>query len=90
MEPSGRLPLARGRALVVDVLLAAGVAIVQIVGSVASQRIGASPTWRPLDGWAYLLLVVGPAALLLRRRRPLEVLAVTLACGLAYGARTYP
>ena len=90
MEPSGRLPLARGRALVLDVLLAAGVTVVQIAGSVASQRIGASPTWRPLDGWAYLLLVVGPAALLLRRRWPLGVLAVTLACGLAYGARTYP
>jgi len=52
MEPSGRLPLARGRALVLDVLLAAGVTVVQIAGSVASQRIGASPTWRPLDGWA--------------------------------------
>ena len=90
MEPSRRLPLARGRALVVDVLLAAGVAVVQIVGSVASQRIGASPTWRPLDGWAYLLLVVGPVALLFRRRWPLGVLAVALACGLAYGARTYP
>jgi len=90
MEPSRRLPLARGRALVVDVLLAAGVAVVQIVGSVASRCIGASPTWRPLDGWAYLLLVVGPVALLFRRRWPLGVLAVALACGLAYGARTYP
>ena len=92
MEPSGRLPLARGRALAVDVLLAVGIAVVQILGSVFSQGfgLGHSPDWRPLDGWAYLLLVVGPAALLLRRRWPLGVLAVTLACGLAYAARTYP
>jgi signal transduction histidine kinase len=90
MEPSGRLPLARGRALVVDVLLAVGVAVVQVVGSVASQGFGHSPDWRLLDGWAYLLLVVGPATLLLRRRWPLGALAVTLACGLAYAARTYP
>jgi signal transduction histidine kinase len=90
MEPSGRMPLARGRALVVDVLLAVGVAVVQVAGAVASQRIGHAPDWRPLDGWAYLLLVVGPATLLLRRRWPLVALAVTLACGLAYAARTYP
>jgi signal transduction histidine kinase len=90
MEPSGRMPLPRGRALVVDVLLAVGVAVVQVAGVVASQRIGHAPDWRPLDGWAYLLLVVGPATLLLRRRWPLVALAVTLACGLVYAARTYP
>src|SRR5215211_6088030 len=90
MEPSGRMPLPRGRALVLDVLLAVGVAVVQVAGAVASQRIGHAPDWRPLDGWAYLLLVVGPATLLLRRRWPLVALAVTLACGLAYAARTYP
>jgi len=90
MEPSRRPPLARGRALVVDVLLAVGVAVVQVLGPVASERIGRSAGWRPLDGLAYLLLVVGPAALLVRRRWPLGVLAVTVACGLAYAARTYP
>ena len=84
------MPLPRGRALVVDVLLAVGVAVVQVAGVVASQRIGHAPDWRPLDGWAYLLLVVGPATLLLRRRWPLVALAVTLACGLVYAARTYP
>jgi signal transduction histidine kinase len=90
MEASRRPPLARGRALGVDVLLAGGVVVVQILGSAASERIGRSVGWRPLDAWAYLLLVAGPAALLVRRRWPLAVLAVTVACGLAYAARTYP
>jgi signal transduction histidine kinase len=90
MESSGGAPLARGRALVVDVLLAAGVGLVQVAGASVSATFGRSPSWRPLDGWAYGLLVAGAAALLLRRRWPLGVLAVALACGLAYAARRYP
>jgi signal transduction histidine kinase len=92
MEPSRGAPLARGRALVVDVLLALGVAAIQVLGSWASERIGLarSPDWRPLDPLAYVLLAAGPLALLARRRWPARVLAVTLACGLAYAARTYP
>ena len=90
MEPSRRDPLARGRALVVDVLLALGVGLVQVVGVLLSERYGHSPDWRAPDALAYLLLTAGAAALLLRRRWPLGVLAVTLACGLAYAARTYP
>src|SRR5215218_10128494 len=92
MEPSRGAPLARGRALAVDVLLAVGVAAVQVLASWASERIGIgrSPAWRPLDPLAWILLVAGPLALLVRRRWPARVLAVTLACGLAYAARTYP
>src|SRR5215211_7027700 len=92
MEPSRGAPLARGRALAVDVVLAAGVAAVQVVGCWASEGIGIgrSPDWRPLDPLAYVLLVAGPLVLLLRRRWPARVLALTLACGLAYAARTYP
>jgi signal transduction histidine kinase len=92
MEPSRGAPLARGRALALDVLLVAGVAAVQLLGCWASERIslGRSPDWRPLDPLAYLLLVAGPAALLVRRRWPARVLAVTVTCGLAYAARTYP
>jgi len=92
MEPRRGAPLARGRALAVDVLLAVGVAAVQVLASWASERIGIgrSPDWRPLDPLAYALLVAGPLALLVRRRWPARVLAVTLACGLAYAARTYP
>jgi signal transduction histidine kinase len=90
MEPSRPTPLARHRALTVDVLLALGVLLVQVLGMLLSERVGRSADWRAPDALAYLLLAAGPAALLLRRRWPLGVLAVTLACGLAYAARTYP
>jgi len=92
MEPSRRAPLARGRALAVDVLLVLVVAAIQVLGSWGSERIGIarSPDWRPLDPVAYALLVAGPLALLVRRRWPARVLALTLACGMAYAARTYP
>ena len=90
MELTASAPLARGRALLVDVLLALAVGLIQLGGAAASTVIGVSADWRPLDGWAYVLLVAGPLALLVRRRWPLGVLAVTLACGLAYAARTYP
>ena len=82
MEPTRRNPLARGRALLADVLLVLVVGLIQVLGCWASERIGHSPDWRPLDAWAYLLLVAAPAVLVLRRRWPLGVLAVTLACGL--------
>ena len=90
MEASRGAPLARGRALVVDVLLALGVGLVQVTGTAASESFGRSPSWRALDGWAYALLIAGAAVLLLRRRWPLGVLAITVACGLAYAARGYP
>ena len=90
MEPSSRSPLPRGRALRTDVLLALGIGLVQVVGVLLSERYGHSPDWRDPDALAYLLLTAGAAALLLRRRWALGVLAVTLACGLAYAARTYP
>jgi signal transduction histidine kinase len=90
MEPSRPTPLARGRALVVDVLLALGIGLAQVLGVLLSERVGRSAGWRDPDALAYLLLVGGAAALLFRRRWPLPVLAVTLACGLAYAARTYP
>jgi signal transduction histidine kinase len=90
MEPSRGAPLARGRALVVDVLLVVGIAAAQVLGCWASERIGQSPEWRPLDPLGYALLVAGPLFLLVRRRWPARVLAATLACGMAYAARTYP
>jgi signal transduction histidine kinase len=90
MEPSRPTPLARHRALAVDVLLVAGIGLVQVLGMQLSERVGRAAGWRAPDAVAYLLLAAGPAALLLRRRWPLGVLAVTLACGLAYAARTYP
>jgi signal transduction histidine kinase len=90
MEPTASAPLARGRALLIDALLALGVGLVQLAGAAVSARFGVSAGWRPLDGWAYALLAIGPAGLLVRRRWPSRVLAVALACGLVYAARTYP
>lgn len=90
MEASRRVPLARGRALTIDVLLAVGIGLVQVLSLVVSERVGRSPDWRAPDALAWLLLAVGPVALLARRRWPLGVLAVTVAAGLAYAARTYP
>jgi signal transduction histidine kinase len=90
MEPSRLTPLARGRALAVDVLVALGVGLVQLLGLAVSEGIGRSPDWREPDALAWLLLLAGPVALLFRRRWPLGVLAVTVACSLAYAARTYP
>lgn len=48
------------------------------------------PDARPLDVWAYLLLVAGPLALLRVRRRPVEVLVVTVLASLAYFGLGYP
>jgi hypothetical protein len=70
MEPSRRIPLARGRALALDVLLAVGIGLVQVLSLVVSERVGRSPDWRAPDALAWLLLVVGPVALLVRRRWP--------------------
>jgi signal transduction histidine kinase len=90
MEPPARATPARGRALALDALVVVVVAVVQVLGCWFSERIGRSADWRPLDAIGYLLLLAGPLALLARRRWPLGVLAVTLACGMAYAARTYP
>jgi signal transduction histidine kinase len=90
MDRPGRLRLPGDRALTVDVLIAVGVALVQLLGLTLSLAIGRSAAWRPLDAWAYLLLTAGPAALVLRRRRPLWALAVAVAASVAYAARTYP
>ena len=85
-----RMPLARGRALLVPVLVVIGIAAVQVGGAVLSSGFVRTPVWRPLDALAYLLLAGGAAALLFRLRWPLGVLAVTVACALAYAARNYP
>ncbi|HEU4898740.1 MAG TPA: sensor histidine kinase [Actinomycetota bacterium] len=91
MEPSTTPTApARDRALIVDVLLILGIGLVQVGSLVWSERFIQWPDWRDPDALAYLLLAAGPLALLVRRRWPLGVLAFTLACGLAYAARTYP
>ncbi|MDQ0676221.1 signal transduction histidine kinase [Pseudarthrobacter siccitolerans] len=63
------------------------VAVFQIVGTVfASAR---QPDHRPVDALAVALLLLGPAALSLRRRAPLVMLPVTAAAVGAYLAMGY-
>jgi signal transduction histidine kinase len=70
-----------------DAVLALVVALVQVVGTAI---IGAHDAERePLDRLAVTLLLAGPAALVVRRRRPVAVLAITVAAVLAYAALGY-
>ncbi|MGV9306924.1 MULTISPECIES: sensor histidine kinase [unclassified Nonomuraea] len=65
-----------------DALLAVVVAAAQVGGELLL-----SPGLAPLD---YALLLGGTLVLALRRRHPVAVLAVTVACMLAYSARAHP
>jgi len=79
------------RRWVADALLAAAVGAVNLAVAVTSDTAGAGRVpWRPLDALGYVLLALGPLALVARRRWPLGVLAVVEAVSLAYSARTYP
>ncbi|MGV9862087.1 sensor histidine kinase [Rhodococcus koreensis] len=70
-----------------DVLIALGVAIVQVVGSVGANH---NQSWAtPLDAAGFALLVCGPLALLFRRRSPVTVLLVVLAVTVLYVVRGY-
>ncbi|NUS36003.1 MAG: sensor histidine kinase [Pseudarthrobacter sp.] len=69
------------------VFIVIAVAVVQVLGTVfASAR---QPDHRPLDALAFALLLLGPAALSLRRRAPLAMLPVAAAAVGAYVARGY-
>jgi signal transduction histidine kinase len=65
-----------------DALLALGIAGIQVAFTVIAAR--HQPERHGVDGPAVALLVAGPAALLLRRRYPVAVLAATFAATLAY------
>jgi signal transduction histidine kinase len=83
-----------------DIRIAAGMAAIQIAGSVgASHRGGdihgcwwASSCVGParLDAGAFVLLALGPLALVLRRRYPRPVLAFTFLVAMVYVVRNYP
>jgi len=68
--------------------IAIGVALIQVLGTAfaASHQAGA----RPLDALALVLLLAGPAALLLRRRMPVLMVPLTFAAALAYLLAGYP
>ena len=71
-----------------DVALAIGVGLIQIAGTTLAARHQSGRD--SLDALGYALLAAGPVALLLRRRRPVAVLAVTFASTLAYATIDYP
>ncbi|MGW4118803.1 sensor histidine kinase [Nocardia sp. NPDC004711] len=65
-----------------DVLPALAVGAIQLgFGTLANHH---QPVVRQLDVYGYALLIAGPALLVLRRRRPLEVFYATLAVAVAY------
>jgi signal transduction histidine kinase len=71
-----------------DVAIAIVVAFVQLSGTYFGSE---SQTDRAqLDALAYALVVVGPIALLFRRRYPVAVLLVTFAATLTYWTTDYP
>jgi signal transduction histidine kinase len=71
-----------------DLRLAVVVAIVELAGSHFATR--GHPLATPLDAGGYLLLVAGPAALLVRRRWPAQVLLTVFAVTFAYRMLGYP
>jgi signal transduction histidine kinase len=71
-----------------DVLLAAFACFVQTFGTFVYSQDEPSP-WQ-LDAYAYLLLGVGPAALLFRRRWPEATLVVAFVAAAGYAASGYP
>ncbi|ODU01137.1 MAG: hypothetical protein ABS81_21505 [Pseudonocardia sp. SCN 72-86] len=64
------------------------IAVVQVGACTVAGRW--QPDARPLDVWAYLLLVAGPAALLVVRRYPVPVLVATVAASFGYFTLGYP
>lgn len=71
-----------------DALIALAALAVQVGATHAAAR--HQPDRTPLDGWAYALLAVGPAALYYRRRWPIGVLAFVFAVTLLYWLLGYP
>src|SRR5439155_14376197 len=71
-----------------DAVAAAVVLAVSLALAPGAAR--GQPGSRALDGWAYTLVVVACAALVLRRRRPLPVAGVVGAALLGFAVRDYP
>jgi signal transduction histidine kinase len=63
--------------------------LVALLQTLVSRAVAGRPAGE-LDALAYLLLVVGPLALLYRRLAPVPVLAVSLAAAVAYPLLDYP
>ena len=78
----------RGRPPLIDVALAMAVAVVQVGGTYLAGR--HQTDREPFDVIAGLLLVAGPAALVVRRRWPVAVYLTAFSTTLAYVALGYP
>ncbi|MET8798584.1 histidine kinase [Nocardia sp. NPDC004568] len=66
-----------------DVAIAVGIAVIQLVGGRGANLANGQQT---LDALGYVLLLIGPVALVLRRRYPLPVFMVTLLAAAGYTA----
>jgi signal transduction histidine kinase len=88
MEAEETSRQARWRPPAVDVVLALALAVVQVLGTWAAGRDQAEHG--PLEPIGIALLVIGPLALVVRRRYPVPVFAVTFAATLAYLLQDLP
>ncbi|HET8624313.1 MAG TPA: sensor histidine kinase [Gemmatimonadales bacterium] len=70
-----------------DLVITLAVGAIQIVGTRAAAQ--AQPEREPLDALAYLLLAVGPVALMARHRFPVSVYVIVFATTLAYSLIGY-
>ena len=88
--PMGRFDrlLVRVGSLPGDVVLALGIAVFEVIGTWFAAH--GQPHNEPLDAAAWALVLVGPAALVVRRRYPVAVLAVVFAATLTYHLLGYP
>jgi len=87
MRSSNQWLLAR-RGWALDFAVTLAVAIVQILGTYGAAH--GQPERKPLDAVAYILLVAGPIALILRRRFPVVVYAFVFSVTLSYSVIGYP
>ncbi|MEU8919613.1 sensor histidine kinase [Kitasatospora sp. NPDC048545] len=83
-----RPPWVRGSGSGLPLGLAPAVAVVQVLGSTFAAH--NQPGRAPLDAFGYVLLLLGPALLVLCRRRPVAVVAGTSAVTAGYLAAGYP
>ncbi|HEV3498265.1 MAG TPA: sensor histidine kinase, partial [Actinomycetes bacterium] len=88
MEAEDTSPQARWRPPTVDVVLALALAVVQVLGTWGAGR--DQPEHGPLGPFGVVLLVLGPLALVVRRRYPVPVFTGAAASTLTYLLLDYP
>jgi signal transduction histidine kinase len=88
--PGWFVPAGDPRARRVDALLGLAIAVIQVVGTIAYSDGDDEPSRWAFDAFACALLLIGPVALLFRRRWPEAALAVTFVAAAGYAATGYP